>query len=248
MSARIYAIGDVHGHLDKLGAAHALIRADRQITGDATAPVVHVGDLVDRGPDSKGVIQFLIDGIARGAPWICLRGNHDRLLMRFLDDPDWRDPVLHPDLTWLHPRMGGLATLASYGVETDAGCKTRELWRQAVQLIPDEHRALLHDMLLYKQWDNLLFVHAGLRPGVALNAQSEDDLVWIRRPFLEFSGDFGWLVIHGHTMVKKVTHYGNRLDIDTGAGRGDTLCAVVIEGCEVWVLTPKGRQMVPPPA
>ncbi|NOX39201.1 MAG: serine/threonine protein phosphatase [Alphaproteobacteria bacterium] len=245
MSERIYAIGDVHGHLDKLRAAHALIRADRALTGDDAAPVIHVGDLVDRGPDSKGVIAYLIDGLAQGAPWICLRGNHDRLLMRFLDDADWRDPVLHPDLTWLHPRMGGLETLASYGVKTEGDPSALALQRQAMRLVPEAHRAFLAKMPLYKQWDNLLFVHAGIRPGVALDAQTEDDLVWIRRPFHAFSGDFGWLIIHGHTMVDKVTHYGNRVDIDTGAGRGNALSAVVIEGRDVWVLTPNGRQAVP---
>jgi len=247
MSGRIYAIGDVHGHLDKLRAAHALIQADRATTGDSAAPVVHLGDLTDRGPDSKGVIAFLIKGLGQGAPWVCLRGNHDRLLMRFLDDPDWRDPVLHPDLTWLHPRMGGRATLASYGVAIEGDRSTKWLHQQAVQLVPAAHRDFLAKMPLYKQWDRVLFVHAGIRPGVALNAQTEDDLLWIRKPFHAYADRFDWLIIHGHTMVESVTHYGNRVDIDTGAGRGNAVSAVVIEQSQIWVLTPDGRRALPPP-
>ncbi len=91
---RSYAIGDIHGHLDKLEEAHRLIAADRAETGDAEAPVVHIGDLVDRGPDSRGVVEFLMRGMSAGAPWIALKGNHDRMFVSFLGDPDSHDPGL----------------------------------------------------------------------------------------------------------------------------------------------------------
>lgn len=102
---RTYAIGDIHGHLALLDAAHARIAADRAATGDAAAPVVHLGDLVDRGPDSPGVIARLMEGIAAGEPWVVLKGNHDALFALFLDDPGAQDPGLRPDLSWLHPRL-----------------------------------------------------------------------------------------------------------------------------------------------
>ncbi|MFN7053431.1 MAG: metallophosphoesterase, partial [Gemmobacter sp.] len=104
---RTYAIGDIHGHLDLLKAAHALIAADRAAIGDTEAPVVHIGDLVDRGPDSRGVIDFLMQGQAMGAPWVVLKGNHDRLFTLFMADPHDSDACLRADLAWLHPRLGG---------------------------------------------------------------------------------------------------------------------------------------------
>ncbi len=114
---RAYAIGDIHGHLDKLQAAHALIAEDRARCGDMDAPVVHIGDLVDRGPDCKGVVQYLIDGQARGENWVVLKGNHDRMMEMFLREHPMVDTQLLIDHNWLHPRIGGIETLASYGVE-----------------------------------------------------------------------------------------------------------------------------------
>lgn len=113
---RSYAIGDIHGHIDLLLHAHDLIAADRRATGDHDAPVIHLGDLVDRGPDCRGVVQYLMDGTARGENWVTLKGNHDRMFTRFLRDPKEHEPGLRPDLAWLHPRLGGAETLASYGV------------------------------------------------------------------------------------------------------------------------------------
>ena len=113
---RNYAIGDIHGHLALLEEAHALIAADRALTNDQVAPIVHVGDLVDRGPNAKGVIAYLAQGMAQGAPWVVLKGNHDRMFSLFLDDFKARDPRLRAELSYLHPRIGGGTTLASYGI------------------------------------------------------------------------------------------------------------------------------------
>jgi serine/threonine protein phosphatase 1 len=236
-----YAIGDIHGHLDKLRAAHDLIEADRSVNGDRDAPVVHVGDLVDRGPDSRGVIGFLRSGILGGAPWIVLLGNHDRMFAGFLGDPDYHDPGLRADLHWFDPRLGGAETLASYGV---ADARERLLFnvhREAVGAVPDEHGDFLHGLARHYRRGEALFVHAGIRPGVPLARQSEDDLVWIRRGFLDDPGDHGALIVHGHTAIGEATHYGNRLNIDSSVAYGGSLSAVVIEGREAWLLTPDGR-------
>lgn len=244
---RTYAIGDIHGYLDKLEAAHRLIAADRAVTGDAEAPVVHIGDLVDRGPDSRGVIDFLMRGIAGGAPWIALKGNHDRMFERFLGDPDSHDPGLREGLHWIDPRLGGGTTLASYGVEGAGDRLLFDLHEEALGAVPRTHVAFLGGLKLHYRRGAALFVHAGIRPGVPLERQTEDDLLWIRRDFLDDTSDHGMLVVHGHTPVDAATHYGNRLDIDTGAGYGRSLTAVVIEGDLVWQLTADGRAAILPP-
>lgn len=243
---RTYAIGDIHGHLDKLEAAHARIAADRAAHGDVRAPVVHIGDLVDRGPDSRGVIEFLVQGLASGEPWVVLKGNHDRMFAGFLENPDSHDRGLREGLHWIDPRLGGDATLASYGV---AGAGERllfDLHEEALAAVPAAHVRFLRGLPTKILRDGMAFVHAGIRPGVPLRQQSEDDLLWIRRDFLDDRRDHGVLVIHGHTPVDSVTHYGNRLNIDTGAGYCRALSAVVIETGRVWLLGPRGREPVLP--
>jgi hypothetical protein len=117
---RTYAIGDIHGQIGLLAKAHDSIARDRGLTGDAQAPVVHLGDLVDRGPDSRGVVEYLRSGIAQGQPWVVLKGNHDRMFAGYLSAIDWHDPGLRLELSYLNPRIGGAATLASYGVRAAA--------------------------------------------------------------------------------------------------------------------------------
>ncbi|MBS0564616.1 MAG: serine/threonine protein phosphatase [Proteobacteria bacterium] len=244
---RSYAIGDIHGHPDKLAALHRLIAADRAACGDGDAPVVHVGDLVDRGPDSRGVLDLLIAGIAAGENWVVLKGNHDRMFRGFMADPDYHDPRLRPDLWWLHERLGGDTTLASYGIAGADERALHDLHDEATARVPAAHVAFLAGLPLYHLRGECLFVHAGIRPGIDLHDQSEDDLLWIRREFLEDARDHGVLVIHGHTPVQGVTHYGNRVNIDTGAGYGRPMSAVVTEGRAVFQLTDRGRVAVVPP-
>ena len=245
---RSYAIGDIHGQLHLLLDAHARIAADRARTGDAAAPVVHVGDLVDRGPDSREVVEHLRAGIAAGAPWIVLKGNHDRMFTAFLADLRAHDPGLRPDLGWLHPRLGGAATLASYGVAKAADRPVAPVHAEAVAAVPAAHRAFLEARPTWVRRGEVVFVHAGIRPGVPLEAQREDDLVWIRAPFLEDPRDHGFLVVHGHTHLPAPTHYGNRVNIDSGAAYGGPLTAIVIEGRAVFHLTPHGRVPLLPQA
>ncbi len=243
---RIYAIGDIHGQLEKLIEAHELIVRDRAKVRDMAGVVVHVGDLVDRGPDSRGVIDFLIKGVASGEPWVTLKGNHDRMFEGFLGDPDHYDPGLRAGLHWIDPRLGGDETLRSYGVEGAGERFLSDLHEAARRAVPAGHRAFVAGLPLMHRVGTVTFVHAGVRPGVPLDMQVEDDLLWIRREFLDDPRDHGGLIVHGHTPVDTVTHYGNRLNIDTGAGYGRALSAVVIEDDHVWHLTPEGRVEIVP--
>ena len=243
---RIYAIGDIHGHLDKLRQAHERIARDRRHTMDQDAPVVHLGDLVDRGPDSAGVISYLLAGPAQGGRWVTLRGNHDHMFALFMLVPSGRDPALRTDLTWLDPRLGGATTLASYGI---ADAKTRadaDLHREALAKVPPEHMHFLRGLPLYRQIGPVICVHAGLRPGIPLQRQNASDLMWIRAPFHDDRSDHGGLVVHGHTPVDRPSHHGNRLNLDTGAAYGRPLTAAVIEGRAVYELTDEGRVPVTP--
>lgn len=244
---RHYAIADIHGQREMLEAAHDRIAADRARCGDATAPVVHLGDLVDRGPDSKGVIDFLLAGEAAGQPWILLKGNHDRMFRGYLGVEGHRDPRLRSDLTWFDPRLGGLETLASYGVVQQPDMAPDALWRSAREAVPQSHIDLLDRLDLYHATPDLLFVHAGIRPGLPLEAQVEDDLIWIRGGFLEDDRDHGRLIVHGHTALDAPEHFGNRVDLDGGAGYRRPLTAAVFEGRDCWVLTEDGRRPLLPP-
>ena len=237
----IYAIGDIHGHLDQLEIAHARIAKDRAEAGGADDAVIHIGDLVDRGPDSKGVIQFLIDGIARGENWVALCGNHDRLFLDFLAGGDGTHPRIGKGRSWHHHVMGGKSTLASYRIkrmmlEGDASYRAR-----ARKKVPEAHAAFLKGLPLWHRAEGMIFVHAGIRPGFPMEAQEEDDLMWIRDPFLYHLGAHEALIVHGHTPVDEPTHYGNRVNIDTGAGWGHELVPVVCDAGDWFALTAEGR-------
>lgn len=235
----IYAIGDVHGQLDLLRHAHDLVARD----GGTGAVIVHVGDLVDRGPDSRGVIQHLIDGQAAGRPWAVVKGNHDRLMSKYLDDPGWLDPGLSTPVPWVqHHGLGAATTLQSYGVDPAA----RDVHARFLAAVPAAHRVWLRGLPTSYLHPRALFVHAGIRPGVDLYAQTEDDLVWIRKPFLHSPADHGILVVHGHSPVEKATHYGNRLNIDTGAAYGGPLSVVKLDDNGVWLLTDSGAEPLEP--
>jgi serine/threonine protein phosphatase 1 len=238
---RYYAIGDIHGQSAMLEAAHALIARDREETGDAVAPVVHLGDLVDRGPDSRGVIDFLIEGIAGGAPWMVIKGNHEAMLLDLLSGAETGE-------SYLGERTGGLATVASYGVRTGAFRSRRAIAEEARAAVPESHRRFLSGLPLLHAAPGLLFVHAGIRPGVPITLQEAVDLLWIRGAFLESSLGHGALVVHGHTPVETPEHRGNRVNLDTGAGFGRRLTAAVFEGTDVFILGEHGREALLPPA
>ncbi len=236
---KTYAIGDIHGHLDLLHGVHDWIARDMAENG--SAPILHVGDLVDRGPDSAGVIDYLMTGVAAGQDWVVLKGNHDRMFAAFLDDPSHQDAGLRAELSYLHPRIGGGATLASYGVRAASDRPIAPVHAEAVAAVPATHRAFLQSRPTLVQRGQAIFVHAGIRPGIDLADQIEDDLLWIRQGFLEDPRDHGALIVHGHTALDQPTHYGNRLNIDSSAAYGGPLTAVLIDDLDVWQITQNGR-------
>jgi serine/threonine protein phosphatase 1 len=254
----IYAIGDIHGQKEMLDHALALIAAD----GGDDAQIVFVGDYTDRGPDSRAVIDTLIAGRNAGRDWVFLKGNHDRFFTRFIRHGTQHDPRVKSGINWLNPRLGGAATLASYGVEAEMhfatdrktglevlkDCKgpvgpldAAGLHKKAQRAVPATHLDFLENLPLWYETEELLFVHAGLRPGLPITAQDPEDLLWIRQPFLESTEDFGKLVVHGHTALDYPQHFGNRVDLDGGAGYHRPLFPAIFEGRDCWVLTGHGR-------
>ncbi|WP_158965802.1 metallophosphoesterase family protein [Chachezhania sediminis] len=238
MSDPVYVIGDVHGHLSQVERALALIEAD----GGPEAKVIFLGDLVDRGPDSRRVLELLMAEQAAGRPWTVLKGNHDDMLVDYLANGTEFDHRISIELSWLDPRLGGASTLASYGMTGLERRTFTHIWEEARERVPQAHREYLAGLPLTEERDDVLFVHAGIRPGVDLAEQHVDDLMWIRKPFLDDPRDHPWLVVHGHTALDEPTHFGNRVDLDGGAGYGRTLHPVVFEGRESWLLTPTGRK------
>ncbi|MDR6267206.1 metallophosphoesterase [Roseobacter sp. N2S] len=236
----LYAIGDIHGDLEQMLMLHERIAADIAAQGIGAHQIIHIGDLVDRRFNSKEVIDFLIKGLAKGEPWVVLKGNHDRMMTLFLDHKA-QDPILRKDLTWLHPRLGGLTTLDSYGVDGFDHTQEDEILAEARAKVPEAHRNFLRDLPNFYDTPRAFFTHAGINPTLPLSKQVEDDLIWIRAPFHEHHGPFEKLIVHGHTPVDIVTHYGNRLNIDTGAAYGRKMSAVVLDDSGIWELSESGR-------
>jgi serine/threonine protein phosphatase 1 len=235
-SETIYAIGDIHGQRPML--EDALDRIER----DGGGRVVFLGDYVDRGPDSKGVIDLLATGVNEGRDWICIKGNHDRLFEWYVTPPEPRhDPHLLISYHWLHPNIGGVATARSYDLEVQEHMRQGFVARLLRDAMPDSHLPFLQNCKLMHREGGLLFVHAGIRPGVPLDRQDEEDLVWIRQEFHNDPRDHGVFVVHGHTPVETPDFRSNRLNLDTGAGFGRPLSIAVFEGEEKFLLTPSGR-------
>jgi serine/threonine protein phosphatase 1 len=221
----LYAVGDIHGRSDLLGDLLAEIEVDAAESGPGRRTLVFLGDYVDRGPDSRGVVEMLISGLPQGFDVYFLKGNHEVMLLDFLRGHS------HPEL-WL--ANGGDATLRSYGVGVDGLHRKRaaaETWREAfAAALPDSHHRFLGDLNLMLSFGDYLFVHAGVKPGVPLDAQDPDDLVWIRGEFLHSKETFGKMVVHGHTPVPAAEVCDNRIDIDTGAVFTGRLTALRLEG------------------
>lgn len=208
----IYAIGDVHGCVDLLRSAEDAIVEDVRKSGVAGL-IVLLGDYVDRGPNSAAVIDHLMAPTASKTRRLALCGNHDDLLLRFFDSP--RD-----NLSWLE--MGGRETLSSYGLDGNyVSAHTRadaaNLKTEMAARIPETHIAFLRNMPVYLKVGRYLFAHAGVRPGVQLEAQTDEDLMWIREPFISRGHQLPFMLIHGHTPFKDVSLGPNRIGIDTGA-------------------------------
>jgi len=245
MTQPIYAVGDIHGELEQLHKAIWKIERD----GGEDAQVVFVGDYVDRGPQSREVLDYLIEGLSAGKNWKCLLGNHDRMFTLFLKDSPCADPRLKRPLHWMHDRLGGKETLASYGVYVDDADTLKSIHKQARQAVPTAHIEFIKSLDYCYRHGDLLFVHAGIRPGVPLAQQKRGDLIWIRDEFLEDTRPHPWLVVHGHTPVPHARHFGNHVNLDTGSGYGEHLSSAVFEGTDCWILEDNGRaQLLPEPS
>lgn len=223
---RLYVIGDIHGSVRPLRGVHESIRRDRAAAEACDQIyVVYIGDYVDRGLDSREVIDCLLSEPISDVESIYLKGNHEQQLLWFLDDP-------MSGVEWM--RTGGDATLYSYGVrtqvETDHAEKLTRLRDDLADALPDDHLAFLSNLRLSWQCGDYMFVHAGLDPGKPLDDQDENDLLWIRDDFLSRDDPFEKFVIHGHSVTEHPDVHGNRIGIDTGAYLTNILTCLVLEG------------------
>lgn len=222
---RVYAVGDIHGRQDLLAELYQDIEAHHRANPCADSTVVFLGDYVDRGLESRGVIEFLLHDLAPDFTHVFLKGNHEDLLLRFLDAPQ--------ETATLWFENGGLATLLSYGVgrsPSEAGdADLQDLADKLRQTIPDDHIRFFQGLQLTHQVGDYLFVHAGVRPGRALEEQSPEDLLWIRRAFLDHHRDFGLTVVHGHSTATTPQLAPGRIGVDTGAYATGRLTAAVLE-------------------
>lgn len=228
---RIYAIGDVHGRLDLLDQLMIQIDDDHTGRGGGARQLVFLGDLIDRGPDSAGVIERAM-AIKRQEPETCiLMGNHEKVMLKVLDGDD--------KAVRFFCRVGGRETILSYGIDIDRynAADFHELADMLRAAVPDGHR------LFMKAFEDILvigdyaFVHAGIRPLVPLDQQCGSDLRWIREPFLDHSAAHAKIVVHGHTITEEVEMRQNRIGIDTGAYATGRLSALALEGSKRWIVS-----------
>ncbi|MEM8663141.1 MAG: metallophosphoesterase family protein [Pseudomonadota bacterium] len=226
---RVYAIGDVHGMAHTLTELLAMIDA-HMAAHPPEGPVVELflGDYVDRGPDSYGVIQMLL-GEPNGRQRVCLLGNHEDAMLSALCDVD----ALH---RWLS--FGGEATCRSYGVDAvELLHDPLALQTRLQAALPPAHRSFLSALPRQFALGEVLFVHAGVRPDVALDAQDPHDLIWIRDPFLHHDGPLPMHIVHGHTPAERPERTRYRTNVDTAAVYGGALTAAVLEGSEATFLS-----------
>jgi serine/threonine protein phosphatase 1 len=228
---RIYAIGDIHGRLDLLDALLAKIDADDGERGPAKTRLIILGDLPDRGPDSRGVIERLMALAQTNTDIIFLIGNHEELMIR-----TWEGDR---QVAGTFNRVGGRATLLSYGVSSDEydSWDLSELAEKTARYVPQSHIDFMRGFRDYYRAGDYLFVHAGIAPGIAIEDQDPVDMRWIRRSFLESTADHGVMVVHGHTITGSVDERPNRIGIDTGAFESGILTAIGVEGEDRWFLS-----------
>ena len=221
--ARIYAVGDVHGRADLLAALLARIDDDLKAHPIAQPIQVLLGDYIDRGPHSRQVIDLLITR-QREHDALFLRGNHEVYALQALANPavlsEWK-------------RMGGFDTLLSYGVNPSSRTDTKADRDTVIafrQVLPESHRRFFESLTLSFTCGDFFFAHAGVRPGIPLPQQYQQDLLWIRDDFLFYEEDFGKIIVHGHTPVSEPDIRPNRINIDTGAYATGRLTCLVLEG------------------
>lgn len=229
--ARAYAVGDVHGRLDLLDLLLARIEDDIASQFSGKIFIVFLGDLIDRGPDSSGVVERLRTYRHPLVKPIFLSGNHEEVLLRMLGGEKGILP------SWL--KYGGAECAASYGIDPAVLGRLNEQAALAVvrAKVPQAHREFLEGFSDTFRFGDYLFVHAGIRPGVALEDQEHSDLRWIRHPFLTDEKEHGFVIVHGHTVVPRVEERRNRIGIDTGAYRSGVLTALAVQENRRWYIS-----------
>lgn len=218
---RIYAIGDVHGRLDLLLPLHQRIVAELQRDRPADWRVVHLGDYVDRGPQSRGVVELLMKLQAHDPRYVMLAGNHDVGLVDFL---------MSPVQDSLFIEFGGIQTARSYGVTYEAGRGLDQFCGELIEAIPLSHLQFLQNCAPSAAFGDFFFCHAGVRPNHSLDEQESQDLMWIRRGFLDHDGLLEKVIVHGHTVTREPEVLPYRVNIDTGAWKSGVLTALCIDG------------------
>jgi serine/threonine protein phosphatase 1 len=230
---RVYAIGDIHGRADLLKRLHEMIAADASgADGQKENKVVYLGDYLDRGPYVRETLDEIISGLDHGFQTEYLKGNHEEIFLNFLENASLLS-------LWLN--LGGQSTLLNYRVASpgsDFSGERAEAVRLAVlDAMPQEHLSFLKNLKPYVQIGDFLFVHAGIRPGIPLDKQKDEDLFWIRYEFTTSRRDHGIKIVHGHTINDKVQERANRIGIDTGAYATGTLSCAVLEDDRVRFLS-----------
>lgn len=233
---RVYAIGDVHGRLDLLKALLLQIEADTLRRGAATGVhIVFLGDLIDRGPESAQVIDFLISYRPVGRTLHFIAGNHEECFLDMLNGSTTSESG------WF--QFGGYETLQSYGVpERAIIARGAVLQQEMAERVPQAHIEFLSKMVDQVRIGDYLFVHAGIKPGQPLDRQNPQDLRWIREEFLEDPTDHGVVVVHGHSISRMPVVRGNRIGIDTGAYKSGRLTALGLEGDQSWFLATRSYE------
>jgi serine/threonine protein phosphatase 1 len=226
---RIYAIGDIHGRADLLTQLHEKIQIDAELY-DGKKTIVYLGDYVDRGEQSKQVIDILLSEALEGFESIYLKGNHEQAIMDFIEYPG-------AAAAWLS--FGGREALSSYGIPLAYIPSMNEVGEIAQKLddkLPDSHRDFMINSLLSWQCGSYYFVHAGIRPGVDLKEQTIEDQLWIRDDFLGSTLSHGIIVVHGHSITMVPEFLPNRIGIDTGAFTTGVLTCLILENDEHRIL------------
>ena len=226
LNHRLYVIGDVHGRLDLMNQLIAMVEEDSRAHPSKKKVLIFLGDYIDRGLDSRGVMERLIGGFGPAFETVFIRGNHDDMFLQFMKGHIEIGP------SWLS--LGGAAALASYGINSLSGVggkgKLETLYKDVCAKMPDSHIAFASKTVMSATFGDYHFVHAGIRPRIALEKQNPVDQMCIRGDFLFSEEDFGKIIVHGHTIRPEPEIKRNRIGIDTGAFATGCLTCLVLDG------------------
>jgi len=226
-----YVVGDIHGQFEKLKSLIDVISGDARTMETEPKRIVFLGDLIDRGPDGRAVIDSLVNFKADGFEMTYIMGNHEEMFLSVLDGN------LLSLKAWFG--LGGRETARSYGVTNlgDIHINAEDLLTRIIDAVPTDHIDFIKSFKNYIMIGDYLCVHAGIDPKKSIEDQKEKDMRWIRRRFLDNKTKRGFMVVHGHSVVETPEIHVNRIAIDTGAGRGDQLTAVRLFECDVKFLS-----------